>query len=113
MSTHFHTGDVSVEEDTTICFFFFFSVCEILVPQPGIEPVPPAGEAWHLNHWTSREVYNLIFLCESSSELVFLAFRCNKYSIEKKYRENIIALNDRSGTLMTLNLVLKNSLKHF
>jgi len=44
-------------------------------------------EAWHLNHWTAREVYNLIFLCESSSELVFLTFRCNKYSIEKNTGE--------------------------
>ena len=31
-------------------------VCGILVPQPGIEPVPPAMEAWRLNHWTTREV---------------------------------------------------------
>ncbi|KAB0372959.1 hypothetical protein FD755_015712, partial [Muntiacus reevesi] len=30
---------------------------------------------------------------------------------KKKYREKITALSDRSGTLMTLNLVLKNSLK--
>ena len=28
----------------------------ILVPQPGIEPMPPALEAWSLNHWTTREV---------------------------------------------------------
>ena len=27
-----------------------------LVPQPGIKPMPPALEAWRLNHWTSREV---------------------------------------------------------
>ena len=30
--------------------------CGILVPQPGMEPVPPALEAWSLIHWTSREV---------------------------------------------------------
>ena len=30
--------------------------CRILVPQPGIKPVPPAVEAWSLNHWTAREV---------------------------------------------------------
>ena len=30
--------------------------CGILVPQPGIEPVPPALEAQSLNHWTTREV---------------------------------------------------------
>ena len=28
----------------------------ILVPWPGIEPSPPAVEAWSLNHWTTREV---------------------------------------------------------
>ena len=41
-------------------FFFFFwphhAACGILVPQPGIEPVPPAVEAQSLNHWTAREV---------------------------------------------------------
>ena len=30
--------------------------CGILVPQPGIEPTPPAEEAQSLNHWTAREV---------------------------------------------------------
>ena len=30
--------------------------CGILVPQPGIEPVSPALEAWHCNHWTTKEV---------------------------------------------------------
>ena len=30
--------------------------CGILIPQPGIEPTPPALEAWNLNHWTAREV---------------------------------------------------------
>ena len=28
----------------------------ILVPQPGMEPVPPAMGAWRLNLWTTREV---------------------------------------------------------
>ena len=41
-------------------FFFLFCphhlACGILVPQPGIEPVPPAGKVQHLNHWTTREV---------------------------------------------------------
>ena len=29
--------------------------CGILVPPPGIDPVPPAMEAWSSNHWTTRE----------------------------------------------------------
>ncbi|CAM9420314.1 unnamed protein product [Rangifer tarandus platyrhynchus] len=28
----------------------------ILTLQPGIKPMPPAVEAWSLNHWTTREV---------------------------------------------------------
>ena len=46
-------------------FFFSFSVvlffwpchvaCGILVPQPGIELMSPAVEAWSPNHWTARE----------------------------------------------------------
>ena len=35
---------------------FWGCVQEILVYEPGIETMPPAGEVWSLNHWTSREV---------------------------------------------------------
>ena len=39
--------------------------CEILVPQPGMEPTPPAVEARSLNNWTAREVLTLesIYIC--------------------------------------------------
>ena len=33
----------------------------ILVSPPGVEPVPPAVEAWCLSHWTSRAVRALGF----------------------------------------------------
>ena len=39
-------------------FFIFWlhhAACGILVPRPGIEPGPPAVEAWSPNHWTARE----------------------------------------------------------
>ena len=39
-------------------FFFFFlchPACGILVPQPGMEPVPLAGEVQSPNHWTASE----------------------------------------------------------
>ena len=43
----------------TFDFFFFFwphlTACGILVPRPGIEPVPPAVEVWNPKHWTTRE----------------------------------------------------------
>lgn len=34
--------------------------CEILVPQPGVEVVPPSLEALIFSHWTTREVPFLI-----------------------------------------------------
>ena len=46
-----------------IFYYYYFGLlcawhvaCGILVPQPGIEPVFPAVEAWSLNHWTVREI---------------------------------------------------------
>ena len=43
--------------------FVFFGPMErgILIPQPGIEPVSPALEAWSLNQWTVRKIPQLIF----------------------------------------------------
>ena len=38
------------------CVLFSHQACRILVPQPGIEPVPPAPGVQSLNHWTAREV---------------------------------------------------------
>ena len=47
-------------------FFLIFwprhAACGILVPQPGIKPTPPALEAQSLNHWTAREVLEILFL---------------------------------------------------
>ena len=50
------------------CFYFYYffifwphrAACGILVPQPGVRPGPPALEVWSLNHWTTREVPDLI-----------------------------------------------------
>ena len=42
--------------------------CGISVPQPGIEPMPPALEAGNLNHWITREV-----LCWHSERRPFLS----------------------------------------
>ena len=45
--------------------FFFWpcrTACGILVPQPGIEPASPALEAQSLDHWTTREVPQSLFI---------------------------------------------------
>ena len=38
-------------------------VCGILVPWPGIKPLPPAVKAWSLNHCTAREVLQRCLKC--------------------------------------------------
>ena len=65
---------------------FFFRLrhvaCGILVPQPRIEPVPPAVEARRLNHWTAREVpmmriFALMYISLSSprfKEVTYIIF---------------------------------------
>ena len=47
----------TVQSHHVLLFFWLCRLaCGILVPQPGIEPVPPAVEAQSRNHWTAREV---------------------------------------------------------
>ena len=63
---HFCLGDFREKEIASLLYhlqtvqslFFFFSGTAngILVPQLGMESMPPAVEAWSLNHWTAREV---------------------------------------------------------
>ena len=39
--------------------FFFPFGCprwHVKLSQPGLEPMPPTAEAWHLNHWTTGGV---------------------------------------------------------
>ena len=38
-----------------------FMASRILVPGPGIEPVPPAMEVESPNHWITKEVPGLVF----------------------------------------------------
>ena len=58
--------------------FFFWPHCvarRILVPWPGIKPVPPAVEVQSLNHWTTREVPENVFILLSFLNNVFTAYR--------------------------------------
>ena len=34
----------------------YCKVCGILIPRPGVEPIPPAVQGQSFNHWTTREV---------------------------------------------------------
>ena len=54
-----------------IFFFFGRAAYGILIPRPGMEPVPPAIEAQSLNHWTTREVPTNILNCSIYDRKVF------------------------------------------
>ena len=49
LNTHTHNTH-------THLFIFGYAACEILVSQPGMEPVPLALEVQSLIHWTAKEV---------------------------------------------------------
>ena len=48
---------------SSLLFFFLAVPRGILIPQPGIEPVPPALGAWSLSLWTARELPSFPLLC--------------------------------------------------
>ena len=57
-----------------MCLFYLFAfinwrrhaACGISVPQPGVEPVAPAVQAWSPDHWTAGEVPGCTFLFHSA-----------------------------------------------
>ena len=53
-----------------IFFWRCQGTCRILLPRPGIEPVPLVLEAQSLNHWTTREVpqNGLRWFCDMQEE---------------------------------------------
>ena len=60
---HFFMLQIIPNWPAKACVFFGGGHTEysILVPQPGIEPVPPAMEAQRLNHWTTTK--KVLVLC--------------------------------------------------
>ena len=47
----------------TLFFLPHHVACSILVPPPGMEPLPLAVEAWSLNHCTAREFPITVVVC--------------------------------------------------
>ena len=42
----------------------------ILVPQSGIEPVPPEVEAWSPNYWTAREAPKKLYFTQIFGHII-------------------------------------------
>ena len=78
-----------------ILFYFGHEACGILVPQPGIEPGPPAVELWSPNHWTAREVPKIlgVFMFLFFSLFQYFYFHFTQLSIlyvfAWKYRKSL------------------------
>ena len=56
ISSRFYPGCLYNTSQESFFFQSCHTACGILVPRPGIKPMPPAVDAWSLNHWTAREV---------------------------------------------------------
>ena len=82
------------------CLLYFFSflfcfegepcqvACVILVPRPGIDPSPPALQAWSLNHWLTRKVPRAEFLRAHAVASVRLDIQPHSHPLLIEY-ENI------------------------
>ena len=104
---------VYIEFVTILLVFFFFMFwvfwpffgCGILVPPPGIEPVPPAVEARGPKQWTDREVPCPLF----DAFKIFYSFS-NKYCVHLMSWFNYTSLPHSWKPLMMLNsLIILNS----
>ena len=104
-----------------IFFFFFFWLhrvaCGILVPQPGIEPVPSAVKVQGPNHWTVREfplvcVFNLEFIQQFLQQVELKAGlgSCSACAtLLHKGRDSFIQTQDKSIFHLTEIFVRRHS----
>ena len=55
---HSHTHQVTSLQKAVLIHLYLAAQAALakLVPPPGIKSMPPALEAWSLNHWTAWEV---------------------------------------------------------
>ena len=73
-------------------------VCRILVPQPGIKPMPPAMRAQSLNHWTTREVPSVYF--EMISLLLSQTVQMKPPQLVKTFRATFVCWDDGQTNLI-------------
>ena len=81
-----------------ILFWPFQAAFKILVPPPGIEPLPPAVKARSPNYWTTRE-FPICILNEGVKLTTNYYFKNQKY-----YKYHIIQKNTIFYELMLLSL---------
>ena len=60
---HWSLLHIIVRMNSPVFFLPYHLAYGILVPWPGMEPVCLALEAWSLNHWTTRQVPRIQFVC--------------------------------------------------
>ena len=53
-------------------FWLHLAACGILVPLPGIESALSVMKAWFLNHWTTREVQEILNLRKTLMRLMLV-----------------------------------------
>ena len=72
-------------------FWLPHKACGIFAPQPGIEPIPPVGEAPSLNHWVARNVPSLANLRMKMTQVLCILFMADA-AVDKKKKATILLL---------------------
>ena len=108
-NTHIHTHTIYMH----LFIYWPYMVCGILVPEPGIQPAPPALEGQGLSHWTTKEVPSRhcfrmwgshrksLYLCGT---YLLMSGRQRKNNNKKKFDSNLengwkwLALEERKSS---------------
>ena len=83
----------------TFEFFFFWPyqvAYGILVPHPGIKPVPSAVKVWSPNRWTARKVPLYIFsdlICHTKTYLSRVLFHYSLFFLANKRYHKLFQRN--------------------
>ena len=100
-----------------LCLFIFLAAplqpagFRISVPPPGTEPMPPAVEAWSLNHWTAGKSLSLFFIGKTEEQKSSVAFTGSYSQYVTVYTE-LCSLHRNQGYRLFHNLFLPRTHAH-
>ena len=83
----------------------------ILVPQQGIEPVPPALRMWSLNYWTPRKVQGAHVCLPSWDDFVRISFNPEQQPSVQQWKQPLKGRQNFHQHISVLSVGIRK-LKH-